>query len=69
MNHDRTGVFAGIQSQYSVVRYHCLAATRVGDELMVPAAGTGGGITVRFDVRDELAESRWKAERLLRVFD
>jgi para-aminobenzoate synthetase len=31
--------------------------------------GTGGGITVRSDVRDEHAESRWKAERLLRVFD
>ncbi|WP_240641232.1 anthranilate synthase component I family protein [Nocardioides ferulae] len=31
--------------------------------------GTGGGITVRSDVADEHAESRWKAERLLRVFD
>jgi para-aminobenzoate synthetase len=31
--------------------------------------GTGGGITVRSDVREEYAESRWKAERLLRVFD
>jgi para-aminobenzoate synthetase len=27
--------------------------------------GTGGGITVRSDVEDEYAESRWKAERLL----
>ena len=29
--------------------------------------GTGGGITVRSDVHDEYAESRWKAERLLRA--
>jgi para-aminobenzoate synthetase len=27
--------------------------------------GTGGGITVRSDVEEEYAESRWKAERLL----
>jgi anthranilate/para-aminobenzoate synthase component I len=31
--------------------------------------GTGGGITVQSDVESEYAESRWKAERLLRVFD
>lgn len=31
--------------------------------------GTGGGITVRSDLDDEWAESRWKAERLLSVFD
>ena len=31
--------------------------------------GTGGGITVRSDVAEEWAESEWKAERLLRVFD
>jgi para-aminobenzoate synthetase len=31
--------------------------------------GTGGGITVRSDVDEEYAESQWKAERLLRVFD
>ena len=31
--------------------------------------GTGGGITVKSDVADEWAESEWKAERLLRVFD
>jgi para-aminobenzoate synthetase len=31
--------------------------------------GTGGGITVKSDVTDEWAESQWKAERLLRVFD
>jgi para-aminobenzoate synthetase len=29
--------------------------------------GTGGGITVRSDLAEEYAESRWKAERLLRV--
>jgi para-aminobenzoate synthetase len=31
--------------------------------------GTGGGITVQSDVEEEWAETRWKAERLLRVFD
>jgi len=31
--------------------------------------GTGGGITVRSDVDAEWAESRWKAARLLSVFD
>ena len=31
--------------------------------------GTGGGITVHSDVAEEYAESRWKADRLLRVFD
>ncbi len=31
--------------------------------------GTGGGITVQSDVTEEYAESRWKASRLLRVFD
>ena len=31
--------------------------------------GTGGGITVRSDVAEEYAESRWKAERLLRVLE
>jgi para-aminobenzoate synthetase len=30
--------------------------------------GTGGGITVHSDLAEEYAESRWKAERLLRVF-
>ena len=31
--------------------------------------GTGGGITVQSEVGEEWAESEWKAERLLRVFD
>jgi para-aminobenzoate synthetase len=31
--------------------------------------GTGGAITVHSDVAEEYAESRWKADRLLRVFD
>jgi para-aminobenzoate synthetase len=30
--------------------------------------GTGGGITVHSDLAEEYAESRWKAERLSRVF-
>ena len=31
--------------------------------------GTGGGITVKSDLAEEWAESEWKAERLLRVFE
>jgi para-aminobenzoate synthetase len=31
--------------------------------------GTGGGITVHSELAEEYAESRWKADRLLRVFD
>ncbi len=31
--------------------------------------GTGGGITVRSDVAEEYAESRWKADRLLSALD
>ncbi|WP_243060609.1 aminodeoxychorismate synthase component I [Nocardioides sp. SR21] len=31
--------------------------------------GTGGGITVRSEVQDEYAESRWKAERLLEALE
>jgi para-aminobenzoate synthetase len=31
--------------------------------------GTGGGITVRSDVEGEHAETRWKAERLLRALE
>jgi para-aminobenzoate synthetase len=31
--------------------------------------GTGGGVTVRSDLAEEYAESRWKAERLLRILD
>jgi para-aminobenzoate synthetase len=31
--------------------------------------GTGGGITVRSELEGEFAESRWKADRLLEVFD
>ena len=31
--------------------------------------GTGGGITVRSEPSEEYAESRWKVERLLQVFD
>ena len=31
--------------------------------------GTGGGVTVRSTVQDEVAESRWKADRLLRALE
>jgi para-aminobenzoate synthetase len=40
--------------------------TTAGDDAW--EIGTGGGITVRSDAREEYAESGWKAERLLRVF-
>jgi para-aminobenzoate synthetase len=40
--------------------------TTTGDGRYV--LGTGGGITVRSDLAEEHAESRWKAERLLGVF-
>jgi para-aminobenzoate synthetase len=30
--------------------------------------GTGGGLTVHSALTDEYAESRWKADRLRRVF-
>jgi para-aminobenzoate synthetase len=41
--------------------------TTAGDGRYV--LGTGGGITVRSDLAEEYAESRWKAERLLGVFE
>jgi para-aminobenzoate synthetase len=41
-----------------------LVARREGD-LWRYELGTGGGITVRSDVAEEYAETRWKAERLL----
>ncbi|QIX25287.1 aminodeoxychorismate synthase component I [Nocardioides sp. JQ2195] len=41
--------------------------TTAGDQIW--RLGTGGGITVRSDVEEEYAESRWKAERLRRVLD
>jgi anthranilate synthase component 2 len=47
--HDGEGVFAGLPSPYTAVRYHSLAATRVPDELVVTAtcvAGDGGGEVV-----------------------
>ena len=31
--------------------------------------GTGGAITVRSEAQEEYAESRWKAERLLRALE
>jgi para-aminobenzoate synthetase len=31
--------------------------------------GTGGGITVQSEADEEYAESRWKAERMLRAID
>ena len=41
-----------------------LVATRDGHRLGY-GLGTGGGITVRSDVAEEYAETRWKADRLL----
>jgi anthranilate synthase component 2 len=37
VDHDGSGVFAGLPSPYAAVRYHSLAATRVPDELVVTA--------------------------------
>jgi anthranilate/para-aminobenzoate synthase component II len=37
VHHEGTGVFAGIPSPYSAVRYHSLAATKVPDDLVVTA--------------------------------
>jgi para-aminobenzoate synthetase len=44
-----------------------LMATRARDEAWRYELGTGGGITVQSDCAEEYAETRWKAERLLRV--
>ncbi len=41
-----------------------LVATRDADDGWRYEYGTGGGITVRSDVREEWAETRWKADRL-----
>ena len=41
----------------------------IARDAAMTSVGTGGGITVRSDVAEEWAESEWKAERLLRVFD
>jgi para-aminobenzoate synthetase len=45
-----------------------LVATAEGDAWRYEL-GTGGGITVQSDCAEEYAETRWKAERLLRVLD
>jgi para-aminobenzoate synthetase len=45
-----------------------LVATRAQDGWRYEL-GTGGGITVQSDCAEEYAETRWKAERLLRVLD
>ena len=37
VEHDGSGVFAGLPSPYAAVRYHSLAATRVPDDLLVTA--------------------------------
>jgi hypothetical protein len=59
--------FAALSSRLLIARSIAAASptTRHGRYLL----GTGGGITVHSDVAEEYAESRWKAERLLRVFD
>ena len=44
-----------------------LTTTGDGGYRQVYRLGTGGGITVHSEVEDEYAESRWKAERLLRA--
>ena len=48
VEHDGSGIFAGLPSPYAAVRYHSLAATRVPEELVVTAAcvGDDGGEVV-----------------------
>jgi anthranilate synthase component 2 len=43
ISHDRAGLFAGIPSPCSAVRYHSLAATLVPDDLLVTATCPGPG--------------------------
>jgi anthranilate/para-aminobenzoate synthase component I len=45
-----------------------LVATPAGDGWLY-RLGTGGGITVRSNLAEEYAESRWKSDRLLRIFE
>jgi len=44
-----------------------LVATAAGPDAWRYELGTGGGITVRSDLTEEFAETRWKAERLLQA--
>jgi len=67
------GVYAGAFGWISAdgradlgVVIRTLVATRSGAEWRYEY-GTGGGITVRSDAASEYAETRWKAERLLRA--
>jgi anthranilate synthase/aminodeoxychorismate synthase-like glutamine amidotransferase len=43
ISHDGTGIFAGIPSPFTAVRYHSLAAAQVPDELVVTATCTADG--------------------------
>ena len=47
VDHDRTGVFAGLPRGFEAVRYHSLAATEVPDELLVNATSDGVVMGVR----------------------
>jgi anthranilate synthase component II len=51
IHHDGEGVFAGIPTPYSAVRYHSLAATRVPDDLVVTATCADGDTEVVMGVR------------------
>ena len=46
-----------------------LVATPSGPGQWTYRLGTGGGITVHSDLQEEYDESRWKSDRLLRVFE
>jgi para-aminobenzoate synthetase len=67
----RRGVYAGAfgwigadgRADLGVV-IRSLVATRAGPGRWRYEIGTGGGITVRSDVAEEYAETRWKAEKL-----
>lgn len=47
IEHDRTGVFAGLPVGFGAVRYHSLAATEIPDELVVNATFDGIVMGVR----------------------
>jgi hypothetical protein len=60
---DRAGLFAAEDDELR----RALSLTTTGDSAW--ELGTGGGITVRSTAAEECAETGWKAERLIQVFD
>ena len=71
----RVAARAGVRGAFGWIAADGRADLAVPTRLLMTAGGgtwtlgTGGGITVESEVAEERAESEWKAERLLRVFD